>query len=129
VAYSGKKHGIIGKHKPITQEMTIADVLSMVPAYLWPPAGGNGCFRNGCSQRDIAKEDRPQRGRRLIREQKMVDGEWGMISGIANMLNLHVYSSERSGFFDVYAPAGAGRQGKWMNYVRTFSTGPSARIV
>jgi ATP-dependent RNA circularization protein (DNA/RNA ligase family) len=54
-AYTGKKHGVIGKHKLLGPDTTIADILKSLPVYLWPPAGGNGCFRISCAAHDLVQ--------------------------------------------------------------------------
>jgi hypothetical protein len=56
----------------------------------------------------------------MIYEQKMVDGECAFVSGLAYLLNVHVYSSKSSGFFDVYPKNGNGRYTMWDSFTNTF---------
>jgi hypothetical protein len=55
------------------------------------------------------KGDHEQRIHRVIFEQKMRDGECAMTLGLSRLLNIHSYTLDDNGFFDVYVQLPAAR--------------------
>jgi hypothetical protein len=59
----------------------------------------------------------------MIYEQKMVDGECALVSGLAHLLNTHIYSSKTAGFYEVYAKTGNGRYSTWESFAHAVYAG------
>jgi hypothetical protein len=120
VAFTPGKHDQRGKHRLIGPDMTVDELLERIPIFRWPRAGRNGCYNVHCKHNNILHKNHPGKDHRTIADQKMVDGECAMISGLAYLLSVHVYSSQKAGFYDVYAKAGDGRYPTWDSFTNTF---------
>jgi hypothetical protein len=119
-AFTPGKHGHRGKHRLTGPEMTVDELLERIAILRWPRAGGNGCFNVHCKHNNIFHKNPPQKDQRMIADQKMVGGECAMTSGLAYLLSVHVFSSQKAGFYDVYAKAGDGHYPTWDSFTNTF---------
>jgi hypothetical protein len=86
------KHDKLGKHRLTGPYMTIYQLLERFPIERWPRAGGNGCYNVHCNHNDILRKDYPGKDHKMVFEQRMVDGEGALVSGLAHLLNARVYS-------------------------------------
>jgi hypothetical protein len=75
------------------EDMTIDDLLVLLPIFWSPKAWGNVCYNISYQHRNILHVDHPKRDHHMIYEQKCVDSECSLASGLASLLNIHVYSS------------------------------------